>query len=359
MKGHDLFRALIRPFEPSDLEWRAMFTRAPQGGGQPLVLVAPYVNRPALVNRLNQVCGLGGWQTDVRMNPPAVVPAHKKDDPWPAGHVSVGLGILVDGEWIWRWDGAGLLRQEGRHFKSSDAGKGDFSNGFKRACELFGIALYLRELKPMKALLDSEGRYKSNIEGFGVQRWNPPPIRGTPSYPGVIPGFGREEGEEEDRADGQPDDEPPEEGTGREPPPQVDKQEDTEEERAAGLRDAKENVRRYMNDNGYKVYHLDAVVQVHPDLKLRFVSGEQLGREGGLEDWRIVEGLTKRNRALWDDAPKQLAKEFPTGPERLQELERRLDAVQLKGKELVELESAKQIGWNDAIEWWIEELGKR
>lgn len=367
MKTRELFHALIRPFESADLEWRAMFTKAPdqsRGQDKPLILVAPYVNRPALINRLNQVCGLDGWQTDTRITAGAVRPptgSSKADRSHIVmGHVAVGVGIRVGtdpAEWIWRWDGAGMLEPEPPYFRGSDAGKGDYSNAFKRACEQFGIGLYLRELKAMRAILDPEGRYKSTVQGVGVQRWNPPGIQGTPSYPGTIPGFDRSEGAPDDGPD---QDEGTDTSTSTEAPPQASPPKPmTAEEEAAALNASKSVVRAYMRQHGYKPYHLDALVQCHPKLKDRYIDGSALGELGTLEDWLHVEELTRRQRGRWDEAPRTLAEEFPTGPERLQLLDELLDRIEVHGKELVEINTQRQIGWNDSIEWWIDNLEQR
>lgn len=331
MSSVELFKRLREPFQSSDLEWRVMRSGMKRDQSGPWAIVVPYVDRAALINRLNQVCGLGGWQSDTRMAD---------------GHVSVGVAILVDDRWVWRYDGTGHLQPDEPHFSLADAGKGDFSMAFKRACEQFGIATYLREIGDLFAIWNDNGRYRAKVAGEW-KRWDPPGLDGSPSYPGTIPDAPK--GTNGSSSQGQEEN--------RKPPPKP--KELTDDEKKARIQEAKDRVREYMNQSGYKRYHLDAVVQVHPKLKDRYASGEDLGRLGTLEDWLIVEELTRRNRSMWDDAPKTLAKDFPTGPPRLQALEELLDKVKLDGKELVEVQTAKNVGWNDGIEYWIEELGKR
>jgi hypothetical protein len=351
--AEELYAALRKPFEAVDLEWRAMFTK--DGDQGPLILVAPYVNRPALINRLNQVCGIDGWQSDARVS---------------GGRVYVGVGVRVASpmmmhgvdiipgggrpEWVWRWDGTGMLKAEGDHFSESSAGKGDFSNAFKRACEHFGIALYLREIRPMRAVIDRGGRYKSKV-GQKVYRWEPPGLDGTPAYPGEIPGWDAEEGGERGSSATDAGDAEPEPGPKAAPPERLEG-----EPAEAEIQRCKDRVRSFMNTHRLRVYHLDAMVLTHPTLKLRYSSGSaELGRIGTVEDWQILDSLAGKNALRWDAAEKALAEEYPADPDRLAELDQLLDRVKVTGEERVVIAGAMTIGWNDAIEYWLTELGKR
>ena len=336
MKSVTALEDLARPFESADLEWRVMRSGSGQKG--PWAIVTPYVDRAAIINRLNQVCGIGGWQSSTRFRD---------------GHVSVGIGIRVEDEWVWRWDGTGNLEADPPHFSQADAGKGDFSMAFKRACEHFGIALYLRELKDLFAIFNDNGRYRVKIGGQPL-KWDPPGIEGTPSYPGQIPG-GPSPTPSRSSSPTPPPNEPP--STDQPPsPPAEPSSEDIEEQ----LKDAKLQVRAFMKDQGYRVYHLEALISLHKDLNQRFVSVDELGRKGGLQDWGVLLALCNPSRAqTWEEGPKKLAGEFPTGPDRIALLDKLQDSVQLDPKERLEIESQKGIGWNDAIEYWIQDLGQR
>lgn len=351
-----LYAALRRPFEPADLEWRAIFAK--KGTKGPFVLCAPYVNRPALINRLNQVCGIGGWQSDARVS---------------AGHTYIGVGIRVVQtfdvhglpdvhEWVWRWDGAGFLESDEK-FKAVDAGKGDFSNAFKRACELFGIGLYLREVGHLFGIVNDNGRYTAQLKDGGACKWDPPGLEGRPSYPGEIPGYDASLSAAELEASvGLAEGSPParEAGTPGEPPqPPAKPKAPSPEEVKAEIQRCRDSVRAFMNQHRLKVYHLDAVVETHPGLRERYASAAKLGEIGTMDDWLIVEELTRRNRGRWDDAMKELARDFPTGPERLMVLDELLDSHKVNGEERILIEAAKSVGWNDAVEYWIGELGKR
>ena len=81
-----------------------------------------YITARCLMERLDTLVGPQNWQTRY----------HEV-----AGKVCCELGIRIDGEWIWKADGAGETSIEGE--------KGSFSDAFKRAGVAFGFA---RELYP-------------------------------------------------------------------------------------------------------------------------------------------------------------------------------------------------------------------
>ena len=75
-----------------------------------------YVTARYVMERLDEL-GAENWQS-----------AHLID----GGKVAAGIGIRIDGEWVWKWNGAGETDIEGE--------KGAFSDAFKRAGVLWGIA---------------------------------------------------------------------------------------------------------------------------------------------------------------------------------------------------------------------------
>jgi hypothetical protein len=77
-----------------------------------------YIDARYVMDVLDQKIGPENWQRDHRMTE--------------SGKVSCGIGINVDGNWIWKWDGAGETDIEGE--------KGSFSDSFKRAAVSWGIA---------------------------------------------------------------------------------------------------------------------------------------------------------------------------------------------------------------------------
>jgi hypothetical protein len=103
---------MIKPFPKKAVKTR----RGP--GGKSL----SYITARALMERLDLEVGAANWQTRF----------HEV-----AGKCCCELGIKIDGEWVWKSDGAGETSIEGE--------KGGFSDAFKRAGVHFG---YARELYP-------------------------------------------------------------------------------------------------------------------------------------------------------------------------------------------------------------------
>lgn len=124
---------LSAPFPKEAISWRAQSVT--QDGKKAMALA--YIDARDVMNRLDDVCGLGGWQCKY---------SH-------AGQKTIcDIGIKVtqlitvkeDGvlettvKWIWRADGAGDSDVE--------AEKGAMSDAFKRAAVRFGIGRYLYDL---------------------------------------------------------------------------------------------------------------------------------------------------------------------------------------------------------------------
>jgi hypothetical protein len=103
---------MIKPFPKKAVKTR----RGP--GGKSL----SYITARALMERLDREIGPANWQTRF----------HEV-----AGKCCCELGIKIDGEWVWKSDGAGETSIEGE--------KGGFSDAFKRAGVHWG---YARELYP-------------------------------------------------------------------------------------------------------------------------------------------------------------------------------------------------------------------
>jgi len=115
MRPSEIRVALSAPFDPSEEKQR----KGP--GGKMLT----YIDARAVMNRLDDVVGMGQWQT------------HFKEV---NGVVVCELSIYAqmdngEGIWITKSDGAGETDIEGE--------KGQFSDAFKRAAVHFGIGRYL------------------------------------------------------------------------------------------------------------------------------------------------------------------------------------------------------------------------
>lgn len=118
---------LVTP--PEEIKWRSG-QRAHAGDcGHPCTLPhkqLAYIDARYVMRVLDTLVGPASWQTDLR--------------PGTGGITLCGIGIKVDGEWIWKWDGAGETDIEGE--------KGSVSDAFKRAAVRWGIARDLYAIQP-------------------------------------------------------------------------------------------------------------------------------------------------------------------------------------------------------------------
>lgn len=115
----NLSEALAAEFPPSSISWRAQTLT--QDGKKALALA--YIDARDVMERLDEVCGVAGWQCEY---------------PHANGKTICSIGILIDGQWIWKADGAGDTDIE--------ASKGAISDAFKRAAVKWGIGRYLYDL---------------------------------------------------------------------------------------------------------------------------------------------------------------------------------------------------------------------
>lgn len=99
-----------RPFRESQLKWRKG-----HGNGE---LV--YITARDVMDRLDQVCGVNGWQDEYD---------------YIGGRMVCKIFVLTNNMWISRCDGADDTNIEGA--------KGGLSDAFKRAAVKFGIGRYL------------------------------------------------------------------------------------------------------------------------------------------------------------------------------------------------------------------------
>lgn len=101
-----------------------------------------YLDARDVMDRLDNVCGPANWQDRY---------SH-------AGQKTCcEIGIRINGEWIWKSDGAGDTDMEGS--------KGAFSDAFKRAAVRWGIGRYLYSSNTPWVALDERGNFtKGAIE---------------------------------------------------------------------------------------------------------------------------------------------------------------------------------------------------
>lgn len=122
------FAALSAPFPPDSVSWRVgtsnkkkrqketgdNFAKATKG------IALAYIDARDVMERLDDVCGPGGWQCKY---------SHAN------GKTVCDIGVKVGDEWVWKADGAGD--------SDIEAEKGALSDAFKRAAVRWGIGRYL------------------------------------------------------------------------------------------------------------------------------------------------------------------------------------------------------------------------
>ena len=131
----DLAR-LYAPFSPTVISWRVGSVSKDKTKGMALA----YIDARDVMDRLDEVCGPGGWQCRY---------SHT------AGKTVCDIGIKIGGEWVWKADGAGD--------SDIEAEKGALSDAFKRAAVRWGVGRYLYNLPSPWVTLEN-GRYIPKAE---------------------------------------------------------------------------------------------------------------------------------------------------------------------------------------------------
>ena len=152
----DIFAALRAEFPREAVSWRAQSMKA--DGTSAMALA--YIDARDVMNRLDEVCGPGGWQDRYEFH----------------GARTVCYLSIRDqmGDWITKADGAGDTDVE--------AEKGGISDAFKRAAVKWGIGRYLYDLDAPWVPCES---YERGGKKYW-RRWTADPwskIRSTPSAP--------------------------------------------------------------------------------------------------------------------------------------------------------------------------------
>lgn len=116
----DAIYMLRRPFPADKIHWRVGATTQDKSKGVALA----YIDARDVMERLDSVVGAAGWQDRYAWS----------DN----GKLCCEIGIKLDGEWVWKSNGAGDTQYE--------ADKGAFSDAFKRAAVMWGVGRYLYAL---------------------------------------------------------------------------------------------------------------------------------------------------------------------------------------------------------------------
>ena len=138
MNIDEIFNALSAPFPTEIVSWRVGSTNA-QWRKENEALIGKalaYVDARAVMDRLDAVMGFENWQCNYT---PGVGPS-----------IVCNIGLRINGEWIWKADGAGPSDME--------ADKGALSDAFKRAAVRFGIGRYLYDMRSPSVILEPKGK---------------------------------------------------------------------------------------------------------------------------------------------------------------------------------------------------------
>jgi hypothetical protein len=121
-EGDPVARVLSAPFDPSEVKFKPVAI----SGNRALALA--YVDVRAIQNRLDEVCGVAGWQDSYRV--------------LPDGAVVCRLRLKIGDEWVTKVDVGSPSGQP----DNGDRTKAAFSDALKRAAVKFGIGRYLYRL---------------------------------------------------------------------------------------------------------------------------------------------------------------------------------------------------------------------
>lgn len=114
-------------FPAKAVSWRCGPTNRDKTKGMALA----YIDARDVMQRLDDVCG-AMWQSDYL--------------PMPNGTCCCRIGVLIDGQWVWRSSGAVNIADSDKADAKEMAEKGSYSDAFKRAAVMWGIGRYLYDL---------------------------------------------------------------------------------------------------------------------------------------------------------------------------------------------------------------------
>lgn len=131
----ELQAELSQPFESDQISWRLGATYTKDAGKEQGLALA-YMDARDVMERLDGVMGIGNWQ-DKYINAGN-------------GKTCCEIGLFLDGQWVWKSDGAGDTATEGD--------KGAFSDAFKRSAVRWGIGRYLYDMGRTYVDIQERGR---------------------------------------------------------------------------------------------------------------------------------------------------------------------------------------------------------
>lgn len=146
--------ALSAEFPRHEVDWRAQSVTQ-KDPKNPKAMALAYIDARAVMDRLDAVCGPGGWQCSYTETP--------------QGRVLCTLSILVNGEWVSKSDGSGATDIEGE--------KGGISGALKRAAVAWGVGRYLYDMETPWVPCEL---YNGKWNKWKVDPWTCIRKRGTP-----------------------------------------------------------------------------------------------------------------------------------------------------------------------------------
>lgn len=159
IESNDAFRdRLAAPFHRRDIEWRIGRCGKKRDGSGIWATCFAYVTNRAVMHRLDEACGVGGWKT--------------RFEPIGNGALLCGIAIRIGEEWVEKCDGSDATDIE--------PVKGTISSAMKRAAVQWGIGRYLYDLPEGWAeITDDRNDYAGRLpkeDGGEWFRWRPPAL---------------------------------------------------------------------------------------------------------------------------------------------------------------------------------------
>ena len=147
MTPSEILHALKEPFPVEVIHWRIGATNGDKTKG----IALAYVDARDVMKRLDEVCGIDGWQCKYVLD----------------GNIAVcELSLRINGEWIVKADGAGETDVEGE--------KGKLSDALKRAAVRFGVGRYLYYLPNEWVPIKPAGKSHKIVSPPSLPSWAKP-----------------------------------------------------------------------------------------------------------------------------------------------------------------------------------------
>lgn len=165
-------RALSRPFAETEIEWR-VGQAGLTGDEKPWIRALAYLTSRAIMERLDEVFGVGGWSDSVREINLGEISTEKGKMIAVRGVVCTLRVRLTDGSWVEHEDVA--------ECSDIEPLKGSASGALKRVAVKVGIGRYLYYLEDGFAVVTPNGRFRYYGEDKKTKkiincRWNPPAL---------------------------------------------------------------------------------------------------------------------------------------------------------------------------------------